>query len=290
MSTGLTIVLGIVSLIIVCIVDNKVVYWILNGGLNTRRRRFLLLELPVVLYFGLYFAYTLIHLFWWETADLAWYPWLKGAACFIGLFYGIGFALFYFKKEEPWANEFALFKHLTLTAIFLLPTGASYLDYAKIRFNLSPSMPSGIYVLEPVKDQPQRGDMVTFCLESDNPLTALALSREYIGPGSCPSGLKPLLKRLGGLPGDVISVSSDGIMLNGKFLAGSARPEYDSQGRVMPPTFLEDGTIPEGMALVISQKRTNSFDSRFFGLVPFDSLTKVSPVMIAEEKPLDDDN
>jgi conjugative transfer signal peptidase TraF len=152
-----------------------------------------------------------------------------------------------------------------------------------LRFNLTPSEPRGIYVMVPVSERPLRGNLVTFCLDYDNPYSALAATRGYLGDGSCSSGLKPLLKRLGGLPGDKLEVTPDGIIVNGSFLAGTARPDFDSQGRAMPAPLLEDGEIPEGMALVISQRLSNSFDSRFFGLVPYDSLSQVTPVLTKKE-------
>lgn len=174
-------------------------------------------------------------------------------------------------------------RHLAIGgAITVVALGAIALVIG-LRFNLTPSMPTGIYVLEPAEEKPQRGDMVTFCLESDNPFTALARERDYIGTGTCPSGLKPLLKVLAGLPGDLVEVSPDGIALNGSFLSGSARPDCDSQGRPVPPTLLKDGPIPEGLALVVSQQHSGSIDSRHFGLVPYDSLQKVSPVLIDKE-------
>lgn len=139
--------------------------------------------------------------------------------------------------------------------------------------------------MQPAAEKPQRGDLVTFCLESNNPFTAVAKERDYIGAGTCPSGLKPFLKTLAGLPGDQVEMSPDGIILNGSYLAGTARPEYDSQGRPVPPSLLKDGPIPEGRALVVSQRHSGSFDSRHFGLVSFESLTKVEPVFTESTTP-----
>lgn len=163
--------------------------------------------------------------------------------------------------------------------------------YSKpVRVNLTDSQPVGIYMLRPgdmlhPTDEPtRRGDLVTFCLESKNIFSTLAKDRGYVGKGTCPLGLKPLLKNLIGLPGDEVEITPDGIILNGDFLYLSHRPDFDSQGRVMPPSLLQNGKIPEGMALVISQEHGNSFDSRHFGLVPLASLTKVVPVLTTESK------
>ena len=159
----------------------------------------------------------------------------------------------------------------------LLSLGAT-LWLADYRFNLTPSLPKGVYQLSP---EPVRaGDLVTFCLESTNPFAPLAKERGYLGPGSCPSGLRPLLKKVAGLPGDRLTISPHGLMVNGRLLPGTARPDHDHQGRTLPASLLQNGEIPDGQALVLSQEHSGSFDSRHFGLVPLSSLTKARPILV----------
>ena len=71
---------------------------------------------------------------------------------------------------------------------------------AGLRVNLTPSLPQGVYIVRP--GTPGKGDLVTFCLEGK--FADLARERGYLVAGSCPSGLRPLLKRITGLPGDAI--------------------------------------------------------------------------------------
>ena len=137
---------------------------------------------------------------------------------------------------------------------------------ANLRFNSTPSLPQGLYRLAP--DVPAKGDYVAFCL--DGPYAELAAERGYVRPGSCPSGLRPLLKRLAGLPGDVVDLSTLSI-----------RSE-DRQGRPLA-SVLENGVIPAGMALVLAD-HPGSFDSRYFGLVRLDSLRKAAPVLLLNPK------
>lgn len=132
---------------------------------------------------------------------------------------------------------------------------------ANLRFNPTPSLPQGLYQLAP--DAPAKGDYVAFCL--DGAYAELAAERGYVQSGSCPSGLRPLLKRLTGLPGDLVDLSALRI-----------RSE-DSKGRPLP-SILENGVIPQGMALVLAD-HPGSFDSRYFGLIRLDSLQKVAPVL-----------
>ena len=144
------------------------------------------------------------------------------------------------------------------------------------RVNITPSLPEGIYQIS--SGDIKRGDLVAFCLPPDNPFSSLAGERGYLGPGCCPSGLRPLLKRLVGLPGDELCIASDTLILNGIRLAGSERPERDRQGRSLPQPLLRTGIIPEGQALVLSLEHAGSLDSRHFGLIPLASLKRVRPV------------
>ena len=140
---------------------------------------------------------------------------------------------------------------------------------AGLRFNPTPSLPKGIYRLAP--GVPEKNDLVSFCLEGE--FAELALERGYLEPGSCPSGLRPLLKRLAGLPGDSVDPSAFPIR------------SVDSHGRSMPPALIPwtPGIVPPGMALVLAD-HPGSFDSRYFGFVPLDSLQRVKPVFLFNSK------
>jgi len=130
-----------------------------------------------------------------------------------------------------------------------------------LRVNFTPSLPKGIFILCP--GTPGKGDLVSFCLGGE--FADLARERGYLQAGSCPSGLRPLLKMVAGLPGDAIP---------GDLSVRHA----DSLGRAMP-TALPEGIIPSGMALVLA-KHPGSFDGRYFGLVPLDALQRVKPVFL----------
>ena len=178
-------------------------------------------------------------------------------------------------------------KNIWTTETFGLLAIAGFLALAAFwlngyRVNLTSSLPEGVYQFT---DEPtQAGDLVTFCLDPENPFFSLAKKRGYLGPGACPSGLRPLLKHLAGLPGDRLEITADGLTLNGCFLPGTARPTLDHQGRELPPSLLRAGRIPDGFGLVLSQEHSGSFDSRHFGLVPLVSLRKVRPVLIFYNK------
>lgn len=132
---------------------------------------------------------------------------------------------------------------------------------AGYRFNATASLPVGIYRLSAAA--PGRGDYAAFCLEGE--FAELARERGYLQAGSCPSGLRPLLKKVAGLPGDPVP-------------GDLAVCPADSLGRAMP-SVLPEGIVPPGMALLLAE-HPGSFDSRYFGLIPLASLRKTEPVLL----------
>jgi conjugative transfer signal peptidase TraF len=132
---------------------------------------------------------------------------------------------------------------------------------AGYRFNATSSLPVGIYRLS--ADAPGRGDYAAFCLEGE--FADLARERGYLQAGSCLSGLRPLLKKVAGLPGDPIPGDL------------AVRPA-DSLGRALP-SLPPEGAVPPGMALLLAE-HPGSFDSRYFGPVPLASLRKTEPVLL----------
>ena len=153
-----------------------------------------------------------------------------------------------------------------LFAVIWLALALALVFSGGFRFNPTPSLPKGVYRLAP--GAPEKGDLVSFCLEGQ--FAELALDRGYLEPGSCPSGLRPLLKRLAGLPGDSVDPSAFPIR------------SVDSHGRFMSPA-LVPGVVPPGMALVLAD-HPGSFDSRYFGFVPLDSLQRVEPIFVFNPK------
>lgn len=136
---------------------------------------------------------------------------------------------------------------------------------AGLRLQVTPSMPCGLYQLRE-GERLQVGDMVSFCLPP-GAFADLALSRGYLQESNlCPSGLRPLVKRVAGLPGDVVDTASLCIL------------PADSLNRPLSSA-LSSGVIPEGFALLLSPHQ-GSFDSRYFGLVPLSALKKVTPIFI----------
>ncbi|WP_028317279.1 conjugative transfer signal peptidase TraF [Desulfobulbus elongatus] len=152
--------------------------------------------------------------------------------------------------------------------------------YAGYRINITASMPRGLYRI--ASGPPYRDAFVFFCLESSSSAAGMARERGYLAAGSCPSGLRPLLKQVAGLPGDRLEMDDHGLAVNGQRLLNSRRAETDSAGRSMPAASLIPGVIPPGKALVLSRYNAGSFDSRYFGLIPLAAVRPVQPVLLTQ--------
>ena len=97
--------------------------------------------------------------------------------------------------------------------------------------------------------EPERGDIIVF-----NP----------------PDDDKPYIKRVVGLPGDVIEFSQGFVILNGQQLT----EPYIQDGITRCPGGICDEpiTIPEGHVFVLGDNRRNSEDSRYFGPITIGSI------------------
>src|SRR4051812_8044750 len=78
----------------------------------------------------------------------------------------------------------------------------------KIRVNLSPSLPLGIYRV----DVGATGNLVEFC--PAEPYASLASARGYRHAGVCADRGAPLLKPVVAHPGDAVTMSPEGVRVN----------------------------------------------------------------------------
>ena len=150
-----------------------------------------------------------------------------------------------------------------LTALIAVMLLTCYL--AGWRVNISNSYPPGLYRLTTDNAPLHTGDMVLFC-PPDGPPMQLALSRDYIKPGTCKGGFSPVIKK-------IMAVAGDHISLDGKIrINGVSMPDYhvlkaDSHHRPLPQ--LDSLTVPPDSVFLLSDHRpADSFDSRYYGSVP----------------------
>ena len=133
-----------------------------------------------------------------------------------------------------------------------------------IRVNFTSSLERGFYV---VSERPS-ANLVEFCPEGE--AGAISLERAYrMAGGTCPDGGSPLMKPIAAVAGDRVEVTTYGIRVNGKLIPNSAAHFKDHRGRPLKPWPTGQYTVPTGKLWVISDFNSWSFDSRYFGPIPY---------------------
>lgn len=134
-----------------------------------------------------------------------------------------------------------------------------------IRINTSNSIPVGLYWM--IKRPLTKGDYVIFC-PPQKPLFHKALARSYINPGFCPGGYGYMMKKVLATKGDTVSITSEGVVVNGERLPFSLPISRDSIGRTLPHLNMIRYTLNDTELLLMTDQSTLSFDARYFGLLP----------------------
>ena len=138
-----------------------------------------------------------------------------------------------------------------------------------LTLNTTPSYPRGLWRQVAVAEPPViRGRMALAC-PPPAPAFEEAVRRGYMGgPGSCPNGYRPIMKRIMAVAGDVVTFDGTGgaMRVNGAEIPNSARQPRDAGGRPLSPW--AGGTIPPHQALLMSDYDPYSFDGRYYGPLP----------------------
>src|SRR5258706_5407984 len=132
-----------------------------------------------------------------------------------------------------------------------------------LRWNASPSMPRGLYLLVPFPPLP--GEMVMACPPPK--MACLGVERHYTargGPCACRSAV--LLKYVVAAPRDRITVGPTSVRVNGVPLPGSAQRDRESSGR--PAAGVKAGFLLAPHHFWLAGLDARSWDSRYFGPVP----------------------
>ena len=136
-------------------------------------------------------------------------------------------------------------------------------------WNATVSAPVGFYLVSPGAWL-ARGDMVV--ARAPYPARLLAARRHYL-----PMNV-PLVKRVVGVPGDIICARGDRVTLDGKLIA--RRLLHDSMGRTLPWWEGCEGLLP-GRYFLLMDNVPVSFDGRYFGPVgESDIIGKASPLWL----------
>ena len=160
---------------------------------------------------------------------------------------------------------------------FVLVAAASSVG---LRFNLTSSLPVGLYRVTHDSATIERGAIVLYCLPP--PMGAFANKRGYVPRGGqCPDGLAPIGKIVAAITGDTVVVTTDGITINGMLQAHSRALASDLKGRQLPHLFARSYVVQRDYVWLLAPSE-RSFDSRYLGpLLARNVLARVQPVWIA---------
>lgn len=147
----------------------------------------------------------------------------------------------------------------TLAGIALVGFSAIAHPQSRLVWNASASAPIGLYRV--VSGTPERGNFVLVRIPKS--IEKLAASRGYL-----PVGV-PLIKRIAAVAGDDVCAFNGAIIVNGKVVARQRK--VDRAGRSLP-RWNECRELVQGEFFLLT-KAPDSFDSRYFGLVPSAQVT-----------------
>lgn len=174
------------------------------------------------------------------------------------------------------ATRFGALKRLSVVAVGVAIATFQLCGIVGVRINASPSLPLGLYL---TSSRPE-ANLVEFC--PAEPFASLAITRGYRDAGVCRDGATPLMKPIVARAGDVVDVSGQGITVNGRLLPNTAPRNADSQGRPLIPWPFGRYVVAPDTVWVASSHHPRSFDSRYFGPIPVNSIRDhVRPLLTA---------
>ncbi|AWK88593.1 conjugative transfer signal peptidase TraF [Azospirillum thermophilum] len=147
------------------------------------------------------------------------------------------------------------------------------------RINSTPSLPVGLWRVD-AAGTVAPGVVVELCPPDSAPFR-LARERGYVPAGSCPGGYQPLFKPIAAQAGDEVELTAEGVWVNGVLLANSRPLAADGAGRPMPVLPRGRYRVEAGTVWVVSSHHPASFDSRYFGALPLESIQGTArPILV----------
>lgn len=133
--------------------------------------------------------------------------------------------------------------------------------------NITPSYPLGLYQQQQIQDPATCKDqLVLVCPDPDNPVIRKAVELKILPPGTICSPWQhaPLMKKLVGTPGDKITVTDQGVLINDHKIKNS-KIKFKVFELLIHPGY--NHTLRPDEYWVMSNYNPNSLDSRYVGPV-----------------------
>jgi conjugative transfer signal peptidase TraF len=132
-----------------------------------------------------------------------------------------------------------------------------------LRFNLTGSLPIGLYRVTNDPPTLARGAIVLYCLPAS--VAGFAHERGYVPKGGrCADGLTPIGKVVVALPGDTVVVARAGITVNSQLQLHSRPLAGDRLGKRLPDLVGDSYVVRPGYIWLLAPS-DRSFDSRYLG-------------------------
>jgi conjugative transfer signal peptidase TraF len=143
--------------------------------------------------------------------------------------------------------------------VWAIAAAAHFFD---LRFNTTPSLPIGFWLLKSARTPLARGMIVSFCFPCpvQQRRTSGGISAAI---DRCPDGGAPLLKPVIAVPGDVVDLHDRRLAINGIPVPGTARLPYALSEQIPSGEY----AVRSGQFWAVSTRHPRSFDSRYFGAV-----------------------
>ncbi|MBX3326716.1 MAG: conjugative transfer signal peptidase TraF [Nitrospira sp.] len=155
-------------------------------------------------------------------------------------------------------------RHPLVIVGLCLAVGLVLAHQSGLRLNTTRSIPLGLYRMS--TDPIVNGAYVLWCPPERSEFD-LAKERGYIGSGFCPGGYGNMMKKVLATHNDVVSVTDEGVLINGTFVPASQPFEEDSMGRPLPRFRMTDHELAASELMLMSDTNSRSFDARYFGPV-----------------------
>ena len=98
-------------------------------------------------------------------------------------------------------------------SLSIIPLLAVMLWSLGIVFTYTCSMPTGFYRIVDNYKSVRRGSIISFCIPDK--IAVMGIDRGYIKHGACQNGSEELIKQVIAIPGDMVTVTRNSIVVNG---------------------------------------------------------------------------